>query len=421
MTLTNLERAVIPFISKHLNKRLNSAETEFIRHKLKNATNIKSVPALTKSIIKQLVYVQRNTSSTVPKNLDDFHVFHQMDARESDNPEYDLSGYSTQLTVEVTKFLNYDNTTLFELSHAMNPASKEVYSYIMFDTDNKNVALSSEGHYHWLLNDGVPNYINGTINLYHKLNPIKYMRIARTIFGNLHPVEYLKLTESAGNRFALTIEGLESQSMILNNGLTFHFIQYLLPARLASNPSLSSYRSNRGWFHFADPHNNVDRLGISIVDMATPASPIIVHDTPAVITAVQLLGFNVASPYGNIQDPLFIAANLIDSLGLYYASIRPTGIPDTAGGATSSLPFIFGGWDAVVPGNPVQAALIAAYNSSVQPLVKNHDGFFQPPVPIAASDRPVGLYPVTITFQNNPRMTTVLELISDIPSGEKIT
>lgn len=419
--MTDLNR-VIPFIAKHLNKRLNSAEIRFIKKRLDSVkqSQIKSLPVFVRSIIKQLVSNQRN-SSTVPRGLDDFHVFHQMNLAEKDNAEYDFSSYDVKLSMEITKFLKYDSTTLFELSRDLNPASKEVYSYIMFDTDNKNTSLSTPGHPQWLLNDTVPNFTTGTINLYQTLYPIKYMRLARTIYGNLHPTEYRKLIDATTNRFAVTIEGLAPSGMMLNRGLQFHFIQYLVSSRVGSNQSLSSYNSNRGWFHFSDPHRNVDQLGISIADMAITNNPIIVHDTPAVINAVQLLGFLVASPYGNIQDPVFIPADLIDHLGLYYNSVRPTGIPDTAGGATSSLPFSFGGWGAVNPVNPVQAALIAAYNSSVQVLVKNHNAFFQAPVPVATSDRPPGLYPVTVTFQYNPRMTTILELVSEIPPGEKIT
>ena len=427
-TITKLERAVIPFISRHLNKTLNSAEIDFVRTNLANLPkNAKSLATIVHSIIKQLVTIQVTSSSTVPEGLDDFHVFHQMDVNEPNEDDYQFGTkafgqdtYNDELTMEIIEFLKFNKKTLFELSQIMNPAGKEYYSYIMLDTDNKNITTSTDGCYMFNLNDGPPVFTQGTINLHTKLHPIKYMRLARTIFGNLHPTEYLKLTESPNNRFAVTIKGLESQSLIMNNGLQFHFIQYLLPSRVSSNPSLSSFNSNRGWFHFNDPHRNVDQIGITFTDMMLPIDPILVHETEAVINATQVFGFVVASPYGNITDPIVIQVNLLESLGLYWGSVSPTGIPDNAGGGTTSLPFKFGGWSATVPGNPVQAALIAAYNSADQPLVKNHDTWFQPPVALAASDLPAGLYPVTLTFNYKPRMTTVLELISEIPPGEKI-
>jgi len=426
MNIDELDRAVIPFVSKKLNKQLTPEEVGYVKRRIRGNNFEKTgVKDLVRSIMSEVVYMQIETTGTqdiheynksqIGERTEDNNTTHRFGTNLAGNDEF-----NKQLVIDVTKFMQFNKDSLFALSRAMNPASKEYYSYIMFDSDNRNTSLSTDGVLAWQLNDGPPSYTQGTINLYNKLNKIIKMRLGRITYGNLHIDEYLKLVNSTSKRFTVTIPDYNAQALVHQNGNKFHFIQQLLTPYYGSDPTTSSFFENRGWFRFHEPHRNTSKISLRISDAFTPESPIIIHETEASFEAGQLFGVVIANPaFGVIYDPLLIPNNVIPALSLHYGNISPTGVPELFGGASSTIPFTFSGFTTNTPGNPAQATLINNYNQQHN-INKGWSNVFLPPSSVIGADLAPGFYPVTMTFLYKPRLTGVIELISEIPPGEKI-
>jgi hypothetical protein len=423
VNINDLDRAIIPFVSKALNKQLDPQDVIYIQKRIRgNNYEITPVTQLVLNIVNDIKHTQVESIDLEDYNQEEVKLKVGEDAHTYRQGTHALGSdtFNKQLVIDVTNFMEFTKESLFDLSRAMNPASKEYYSYVMFDSNNRNTSLSTDGTLVWQLNDGPVIFQTGIINLYNKLHPITKMRLGRLTFSNLKDTEFDKLKGSTSKRFAVTIPDFQSQALVHPSGNRFHFIQQLLALNYAADPTLSSFFENRGWFRFHEPHRNTSQLSLRVADMFTLNDPVIVHDDRQSIAAFQSFGVTVASfDFGIVFDPLFVPADQVENMVMLYGSISATGRPETNAGAFTVHPFTMSGFTTNTPANPAQAALIAAYNSTWV-LSKVHSNIFQAPTPVTTANLPVGLHAVEMTHMYPPRLTGVLELVSEIPPGEKI-
>jgi len=466
--LQALNNVVKISIAKKLNKKLTPTELDFIDQYIeKNNITSANLSIWLPKIMSALKYQQQKSNQIKQRNCLPFDTQSdqfidreglkeyqktQIGTTEEDNvlnpfkfntrSNHQNNTLTTQdsddlkiSALEVKLFLQLGVDALFNLSRDLNPTSKEYYSYILIDTFNVDSELSTNSRFVWRINDGPPIYQKGIINLPHKLYPIKRMRIGRLTFANIHQTEFVKIYHSQSNRIATTIHNFSSQSIIAQNGLKFHFqSKHVLDLTYRGNTlTITPFFSNRGWFNFYKPHRNTDILDMSFTDIFTPLSPIIIHDTPASITGVQTFGVSTALPDNSFTTNYIRLDNDAERMiEKQYPASSLNELPDPEYIANGTQQVIISGF---TTNDPVaDAAVIAAYNGThilnregaiddaySQRTNSTLTGYWTPPVDVSGVSLNVGQeIPITITWINLPRLTGVLELISELPPGEKI-
>jgi hypothetical protein len=434
----NLNRVIIPFIAKTLNKHLNDDDLQYIINRLSHVKITKtSLPAVLKSIIENIKHPNyvgiKDSSNNIKEYLNS-----QIGTTDEDNTinPYQFSTSSHEfkgsISLEVALFLKMGVSSLFNMSKKINPKSKEYYSYIMLDTDNVVPELSTDNRFVWRLNDGSPVYNTGTINLPHKLYSITKMRIGRITLANIHYAEYNTIRYSASRRFATTLHNFSAQSIIPQNGNKFHFLhQYKHDVENRGNTmTITPFFSNRGWFRFNKPHRNTDIIEMSIADIFTPETPLNIPKTYATVTGVQDIPGSRAEylEFGTSRPLTFSGVNHSMLELRYGRGITPTTQADPRNAATTFDAVTISGF---TTDDPVgDAAVIDAYNSThvLTRVFGDNDLYDALGVGYGVFNEPVNTSSVTlstpanitVTWQLLPRLTTVVELISELPPGEKL-
>lgn len=445
------EQVILPFITKKLNKRLSSDEIKYISNKIKNITfNKNNIGSTVNTLIddiktgKAIINIRNNknvnTISAEPNKLviENQREYTLQKLNESDEEYENIDRYNEALTLEVAEFFTYKKDDLFALSKCVNPASKEYYSYIMFDSFNKRTDLSTETRFVWELNDsGLAVERTGVINLPHKLNNIIRMRLGRVSVNNIDYDEFSKIFNTETNRFAFYFENFKSQSLISPDGNNFHFLaKNDTRLRRGNCFTLSTFDENRGWFRFHKPHRNTDELILNMYDIFTPTAPIAVGTVPVSIDATATVGVTIDSSWDpaftKFYNPVIVSATPADLYNMMTTVFFAPGDTQTENvdGPSSSNPvtYTISGFTTADP--VADAAFIAAYNTSNWTAVLEGDHlYFEPPVdpntavpPLTLGGGKGGSYiPITITWNVSPRLLGVLEVVSRMEPGDKIT
>jgi hypothetical protein len=434
----NIYGTIIPFISHQIGKILSSSEISYIKKKLsKLDINGQNLPLIIRYLILDIINKQKLKSSndTYIEDGNDYsksikeYLKKQIGTTSEDNRINEHKFYSRTkstdklLSLEVAIFLQFNSDNLFNLSKKINPKSKRYYSYIMLDTDNVSSELSTDDDFVWNLNDEVPVYQKGIINVPHKIYPIVAMRLGQMTFSNVHEDTYTAITTSITNRFAFSLKNFDSQSLIAQNGLKFHFLQkYNVSNLYSSSFTTSSFDENRGWFRFRKPHNKTDLLHLHINDIFSPLNRISMPDIEFSFPAIQKFNETYTDQsIGSLLNYLLMTDLYAFMLPMWYGNTYPQLPQLPLIGGPTLYEFIISGFTTDDP--ITDAAVIAEYNGS-HTLVNFIGPVFQSVVsaPDIAGITFAGTdIPITITWIYKPRLTGVLELISEMSSDEKIT
>jgi len=388
---------ILLYISKSLNTSLNKDDIEFIKQEISANPN---------SNVNDIIYKLRERS-TVDNNVD-------IGTKADDNNNAKLNVMSI-----------FNNSNPYHSSLLINPSSKEYYSYVMLDTNNVDSLLSTETFFVWNLNDGTPSYRTGTINIPHKIYPIKRMRLGRITFANMHYADFYKIFLSTSNRIATTFHNFGSQALIAQNRLKYHFLHKFIYDQSYRGGSLTitPFYSNRGWFRFNKKFNKPDQLQVSFADIFTPESPISVPLTECSFSAVQYFNhaifsvdFSSYSYYLEIDKSERLLNFIYD-----YIDSSINNSPNDNG--TMQEQVLISGFTTDDPA--ADAAVIAAYNgyhtltrvfsidNSFDNRLSDQTAYWNPPTDISSITYAGSEIPVTITLIYKPRTTAVLELISE--------
>ncbi len=453
---------IIPFISKKLNKRLTNREINlirdnFIQYDPQNITELKTLvdylivqitqtatkkptrnlehfdinPSTPRALLDTSNPPTSNTSHDLPKDplmvqqpIDDMREYTKSiistTAEDGQLNQYRyndrLTNYNTQinkkLSVNISLLLQMQAANLFKLSAQLNPSSKEVYSYITLDTDNL-LEYDSSGTttvFKWLINNNAPPVLSrGYINLHSTMFNIKRIRLARTIFSYMHEIDYDSLMTE---RIAFSIEEFGSQALLNPGGIKFHFLQKYFD-NWGNTITTSSFLLNRGWFRFREPHLPIESITLRIYDLF-PIRLITLPNTPFSVTGVQSVQYfqQTTLPKGTIDNALIIT-------DYKFFDIIATAYPNEG---TARQQYLISGYTTDDP--VADAALIAAYNG-VRTLEQFQAQRFERPnnadVLSGTWDPATASVNITITWLYNPRITTVIELVNELPEGEKLT
>lgn len=325
------------------------------------------------------------------------------DNDESPEVNTDTSNYaeSNSSTVSITSIFN--DVNLLQFLKKMIPTSHEKYNYIYLDSTNCIEISSNRDKFKWLINDKIPVYETGYINLSSILRNIKMMRIGRITYSHFPLSQYAPMKE---NRIGIGFEEFASQAIVLPNVKIQNIVSKLPDDNQPGNVvSLSGFNNNRGWFRFREKFLTLDHLTMYMWDTILNQR-VVIPDAYTTLPALQLFQSVIVDGL-SIPNPLQVGN---------WEMIPVWNIPinnATAGmvrGYTIELINISG----FTTSDPVgDAAIIAAYNTPhILQAVK--DFLFLPPVNISAATIPPGSkIPVTLTFMYKPRFVGTLELVSE--------
>lgn len=297
----------------------------------------------------------------------------------------------SEVSLEVEALLGFLNKDPYQLSKELAPHAHTRYNYLLLDTDNCYSVSDTRDKFMWLINDKIPVYQKGYINLHAPLKNIKMARLGRVSFTHMFIDDTISVT--SGRRISFGFDEFTSQALIAPDGTRFQFLANLRPSDvpLGSNSVLSCFDQNRGWFRFRERFRILDKLSLGIRDLfASIPRNILIPDTYATFTGVQQYGIVTTVNEVDITNPL-----VVPSADYFLSNLVPEQV-------------VLSGYTTLDPVG--EAALIAAYNS-VHTLTYVGLGYFQPPSPLGTMD--FDWPTITITLVYKPRMLCVLELISE--------
>lgn len=305
-----------------------------------------------------------------------------------------------------------DTSNVIHLSKQIIPSTREKYNYLFIDSANCYEISNTRDSFMWLVNDKIPVYSTGYINLSSVMRNIKMMRIGRINMSHVLLSQYAVFDTS---RVGIGFKEFDSQAIIFPNSVKVHHIVSKLPDDVNSGNTivLSGFNHNRGWFRFQRKFLTIDHLTLNMWDLQTSLK-LTLPDTYATVTALQRKG-NI-TPVGGfpIANPLIIADyKMIPVHAIPSDTIAP---PTTYDGFTVEV-LNFSGF---TTNDPIaDAAVIAAYNSP-HTLTQVQVPYFFPPVDISGVSLISGSNtPVTITFRYKPRLTGTLEIVSEDDSDDE--
>lgn len=439
---------VISGISKILNRGLAVSEIRFVNERItnapktinqeifitetaqyiKNGSDVADLTAGMKEYLKTQIGTEEEESDA---------------AKEKTNAAL-LQPSAPEINASVSSILKERYTSIYDIRDKIHLKSKEYSTYIVLDSFNVDPSLSTASRFVWNLNDGAPKYTTGTIDVPHKIHPIKKMRISEITFTNMNQTEYEKIYKSTGRRFCTHFSNF-TQSTLPQTGYPYHFMHSYnkIPTLFTyrgSSPPLTPFRSGRGWYHFDTPHNKTDLIDMTVFDVFTPTDPIQVPDAYTTITGTQYSATMPSATYPDVPTPIHVAKEVQRMLNMQYTGIESTStLADPVGPGITMEEVGISGFTTLDPG--FDAFLIAQYN---QPHILNlgfsdglayfddglFDGVLGDPVSIGyweAAEDITGLVPrlpltqvLTFTLPNKPRMIVKLELVSDLPAGETL-
>ena len=415
-----MECAIIHFLSRVLNKRLNKQEINYVQKRIKELNPKGGITPVIQMLSRELKLIQTVPESDSKVAISDYLKSNIGTSAEDDSvTEHKIadkkSKYDKALSLEVALLLKFNKETLFDLAKKISPAVRYYYTYIMLDTDNKDQSESTTSKFVWNLNDGPPIQKTGTIDVSHKIHPIVMMRLGTLDWANIDMTTY-SLIEDTQNRFAVNFSEFNSQALIHPNGEKFHFLQAPKPRDYTKSATftMSSFNDNRGWFRFHTPHNKPAKLTMKCFNPFIPTEELKVEEKLTTMVMTQSLG-DISSENIKIYNPLYL--NPKSAIDIKQENVTS----HNEGTAASVYEYTFSGFTTDDPAG--DAAIIAAYNTTttISSAIGLHvTNAINPPTNITGVTLPGPSVEVTMTWPILPRMTGVLELVSIAPSGDKL-
>lgn len=316
---------------------------------------------------------------------------------------------STSEKVKLEEFL--DDDQIVYLSKQIIPSTREKYNYLFLDSANCYEIPSDRDSFTWLINDKIPIYQKGYINLSSIMRNIKMLRIGRLTVAHVLLSQYSTFNTA---RIGIGFKEFESQAIVLPNAVRVHHIVNKLSddLNIGNTIVLSAFNGNRGWFRFQKKFLTLDHLTLNMWDLQTSLK-LTIPDTYATVSALQYKG-NI-TPIGGVTivNPIIIADHYM--IPVQDLSSSFTGISTFDGFTVEILNF-----SGFTTDDPIaDAALIASYNSD-HTLTRQWAPYFYPPVDISSANLVNGsTTPVTITFIYKPRFTGTLEIVSEDNSDDE--
>ena len=180
----------------------------------------------------------------------------------------------------ITKIFNIDN--VYQLRKSLFPKSLYDYNYVILDTNNKAVELSTNTQFGWrIISNG--SIESGAVSCVNNMRNIVGMRIYPVSIVMAAPIRdtenvnkvYVNNIANINNNFTILIHEMQAQSFVGRDGRKFHFS--LFPALM--NPTnigpgiitpatpyyeLTTSGKNNGWFWFKKPITELNTITISI-------------------------------------------------------------------------------------------------------------------------------------------------------------
>lgn len=309
------------------------------------------------------------------------------------------------LEIEISAVLAL--SSLKQLIRYIKPRQR--YHYLCLDSANA-IFSPDRSKLQWLINDGIPIYRDGYINLCRPLENIVMMRLGRMSWSSM---DTSNMNIIANDRIGVGFDEFVSQCALVPAGPKLHFIQYDKDVSQTGNTlTTTSFFENRGWFRFRKPFAKLDTLTLNLWNLSN-MSNIIIPDIYVSLPAIQAF-YVIPGPRSPYVYPIKLAAADLYTLPIVYAM---------RGNATNYLYSLtmqgellqFNGF---TTNDPVaDAALIAAYNS-IHTITEFSIGARLPwlisPIDISGASLIIGQeVPITITFIYKPRMIAALELITE--------
>lgn len=312
----------------------------------------------------------------------------------------DQSNDSSSVSLEVETLLGFLDKDPYLLSKELAPHAQMRYNYLFLDTDNNYTRTDAGDKFTWLINDKIPIYQKGYINLHAPIKNIKMARLGRVSLTHMFNNDMTSI--SSGRRITFGFDEFTSQALVAPDSTRFQFVANLRPsdATIADNAVISTFDQNRGWFRFRERFRILDKLTLTLRDaFATIPRNILVPDIYVSFSGTQTSGLAVSGGGWAVLDPLII--------------------PDGAKYMSNLIPedVILSGY---TTNDPVgDAAGIAAYNSQHR-LFLGGDIYYFPPInPFGMIDNNPIWRTVTITLIYKPRLTCALELVSEDEPDEQ--
>lgn len=300
---------------------------------------------------------------------------------------------------------------VYDLAKALAPKSRLRYNYLLLDSDNCIEINDSRDKFTWLINQNNVRLQTGYINLHSKMKNVVMARLGRMTMAHMHK----DFTDAAvaRHRFGFGFEEFASQALITPENTRFQFIEFLqtYDRNYGTTFVLSSFNSNRGWFRFREPFNNLDKLTLTITDlfdnqkMVVPVEPFSLAATHLINTIAAWDGDLIPYPITIPGEPLYLPYDY--NYGINGPQLNTE--TDVHGD------YIFQGYNSGFP------LIDAAWNTGTHAMLSKVP-LTQIFVPIPALPRPVipmvlGI-DFTIILTHTPRFTGVLELISEVEQDE---